>query len=121
MSDQKRKRYYTISEVSTMLGIKSHILRYWEGEFPTLRPRKNRAGNRAYTEHDIAVASQIKRLLYEQRFTIEGAKKQIREREDVPPAGNEQLAIPFERLRVQHEIQSIRHELVRLVEEVKKL
>ncbi len=61
-----------------MKGLKSHILRFWEGEFSILRPRKNRAGNRAYTERDIKIVKLIKNLLYEEKFTIEGAKNKLK-------------------------------------------
>ena len=79
-----RKLYYSIREVSEMTELQPHVLRYWEGEFEALAPRKNRAGNRAYTDADIAVVRRIQRLLHEERYTIEGAR-QVLERH---PAGN---------------------------------
>jgi DNA-binding transcriptional MerR regulator len=74
MLDNK-KAYYSISEVCAKTGLESHVLRYWETEFPQLRPKKNRAGNRAYRDKDIDVIRYIKYLLYEEQFTILGAKK----------------------------------------------
>lgn len=77
------KLYYSITEVATILGLKPHILRYWESEFPMLKPKKNRAGNRAYRQKDIDIARTIKYLLYEDGYTIDGALKklhQMRER-----------------------------------------
>ncbi len=74
----REKLYYTITEVSEMTGLKPHILRYWETEFPFLRPKRNRAGNRAYRKKDIEMVLLIKRLLYEEGYTIEGAKQKIR-------------------------------------------
>jgi DNA-binding transcriptional MerR regulator len=73
------KTYYSISEVCAMTELEPHVLRYWETEFAQLRPKKNRAGNRAYREKDIAVIRFIKRLLYEEQYTIPGAKKQLTE------------------------------------------
>lgn len=70
-----KKLYYSISEVSKLTGLEQYILRYWETEFEQLRPGKNRAGNRIYTNKDIKLILQIKRLLREEKYTIEGAKK----------------------------------------------
>ena len=70
-----KKLYYSISEVSKLAGLEQYILRYWETEFEQLKPGKNRAGNRIYTNRDIKLILQIKRLLREEKYTIEGAKK----------------------------------------------
>ncbi len=70
-----KKTYYSISEVCEKTGLEPHVLRYWETEFPQLRPKKNRAGNRAYRDKDIDVVRYIKYLLYEELYTIPGAKK----------------------------------------------
>lgn len=78
MLDNK-KAYYSISEVCAKTGLESHVLRYWETEFPQLRPKKNRAGNRAYRDKDIDVIRYIKYLLYEEQYTILGAKKKCSE------------------------------------------
>ena len=71
------KLYRSISEVSDMLDVKPHVLRYWETQFGMLRPRKNRAGNRVYRPEDLKVLFRIRELLYDRRFTIEGARKKI--------------------------------------------
>jgi DNA-binding transcriptional MerR regulator len=79
-----RKTYYSISEVCALASLEPHVLRYWEGEFPQLRPKKNRAGNRAYRDKDIELIEHIKYLLYDEQYTIQGAKKkcaQFRDRE----------------------------------------
>ena len=68
------KLYYSISEVSRLTGLEAYVLRYWETEFDELRPQKNRAGNRIYSNRDIKFILRIKELLREQRYTIEGAK-----------------------------------------------
>jgi DNA-binding transcriptional MerR regulator len=70
-----KKLYYSISEVSKITAIEQYVLRYWETEFEQLRPQKNRAGNRIYTNKDIQLILHIKNLLRERKYTIEGAKK----------------------------------------------
>lgn len=70
-----QKLYYTIGEVSELLGLDAHVLRYWEGEFEELKPRKNRAGRRAYTQDDIDVLRRIQHLLKEEKYTLEGARQ----------------------------------------------
>ena len=70
-----KKLYYSISEVSKITGLEQYILRYWETEFDELKPSKNRAGNRIYTNKDIKTILEIKKLLREEKYTIEGAKK----------------------------------------------
>jgi len=73
--DYPSKLYYSISEVSDITGIKAHVLRYWESEFPTLQPKKTRTGARRYRQKDIEEVLAIKGLLYEQGFKIAGARK----------------------------------------------
>ena len=70
-----KKLYYSIGEVSKMTGLKQYVLRYWETEFPILKPNKNKAGNRNYKDTDIKVIRQIQTLLYEKKYTIKGAKQ----------------------------------------------
>ena len=70
-----RKLYYSIREVWEQTGLKPHVLRYWEGEFDALSPRKNRAGNRTYTARDLDVLLRIQRLLRDEKYTIEGARR----------------------------------------------
>lgn len=70
-----KKLYYSISEVSKITGLEQYVLRYWESEFEQLRPAKNRAGNRIYTNRDIKLILHIKKLLRDERYTIEGAKQ----------------------------------------------
>ena len=70
-----KKLYYSISEVSKITGLEQYVLRYWETEFEQLKPSKNRAGNRIYTNREIKTILYIKKLLREERYTIEGAKQ----------------------------------------------
>ena len=71
------KRYFTIGEVSELCGVKPHVLRYWEQEFPQLKPVKRRGNRRYYQRHDVLIIRQIRSLLYEQGFTIGGARLQL--------------------------------------------
>ncbi len=73
-----KKLYYSISEVSELTGLKQYVLRYWETEFSVLRPQKNRAGNRIYRQFDIDTVLRIKDLLYSEKYTIEGARRQLK-------------------------------------------
>jgi len=70
-----KKLYYSISEVSKITEVEQYVLRYWETEFEELKPQKNRAGNRIYTNKDIQLILKIKSLLRDKKYTIEGAKK----------------------------------------------
>ena len=71
------KRYFTIGEVSELCGVKPHVLRYWEQEFPQLKPVKRRGNRRYYQRHDVIMIRQIRSLLYEHGFTIGGARQKL--------------------------------------------
>lgn len=71
------KRYFTIGEVSELCDVKPHVLRYWEQEFPSLRPVKRRGNRRYYQRHDVLLIRQIRSLLYEQGYTIGGARQKL--------------------------------------------
>jgi DNA-binding transcriptional MerR regulator len=71
------KRYFTIGEVSELCGVKPHVLRYWEQEFPSLKPVKRRGNRRYYQRHDVILIRQIRSLLYEQGYTIGGARQKL--------------------------------------------
>lgn len=72
-----RKLYYSISEVSELIGVPQHVLRYWETEFSQISPKKAKGGTRLYQDKEIKLLTHIKTLLYEQKFTIAGAKTQL--------------------------------------------
>jgi len=72
-----RKVYYSIGEVCDLTGLKPHVLRYWESQFELLHPTKNRAGNRVYRTKEIELVLLVKHLLYEEKYTIEGAKQRL--------------------------------------------
>ena len=73
------KRYFTIGEVSDLCGVKPHVLRYWEQEFTQLRPMKRRGNRRYYQHHEVLMIRRIRELLYEQGFTISGARNKMQE------------------------------------------
>jgi len=101
------KLFYKIGEVSRIAGVEPYVLRYWETEFPFLRPRKNKSGQRVYIRKDLELVLQIKKLLYEDRFTIEGVRKKFGEVElpkpvqslPVQPSANEVIQRVKKRLR----------------------
>ena len=71
------KIYFKIGEVCELVGVQAHVLRYWETEFPMLSPQKNRSGQRSYRRRDVEISLRIKELLYDEMFTIAGAKKKL--------------------------------------------
>ncbi len=108
-----KRLYYSIAEVSRITGLKPYVLRYWETEFPELKPAKNRAGNRIYRKSDIKLVFLIKRLLYQEKYTIEGARQRLRQlRKD----GNKQLQLSLQELKRNDIIDEIRKGLKELLE-----
>ncbi|MBI3455097.1 MAG: MerR family transcriptional regulator [Candidatus Rokubacteria bacterium] len=85
------KLFFRIGEVAHLTGVPPYVLRYWESEFKLLRPRKNHAGQRVYRKQDIELVLRIKRLLYEERLTLEGAKKRLQQEARARP---HQLELP---------------------------
>lgn len=78
------KLYFRIGDVGRLTGIKAYVLRYWESEFPMLKPKKSGTNQRLYRRKDVEMVLEIKRLLYEQRFTIEGARTYLDNRRHAP-------------------------------------
>ncbi|MFV2006840.1 MAG: MerR family transcriptional regulator [Longimicrobiales bacterium] len=74
-----KKAYYSIGEVCDLSGLKPHVLRYWETQFDVLHPTKNRAGNRVFRPKDIELILLVKHLLYERKYTIDGARQKLKE------------------------------------------
>lgn len=87
------KLYFKIGEVAAIVGVKPYVLRYWESEFSVIRPAKTRSQHRLYRRKDVETLLQIKRLLHEQRFTIEGARKRLK---GAPREERRQLEMPFD-------------------------
>jgi DNA-binding transcriptional MerR regulator len=90
------KRYFTIGEVSELCGVKPHVLRYWEHEFAQLRPMKRRGNRRYYQHHEVLLVRRIRELLYEQGFTINGARGRLSESAGKAGTGTAALELPFE-------------------------
>jgi DNA-binding transcriptional MerR regulator len=90
------KLYRSISEVSALVAVKPHVLRYWESQFSMLRPKKNRAGNRMYRPDEVRLLLRIKEYLYERRYTIAGARRRLLDerRDGTPASGSEAAATP---------------------------
>jgi DNA-binding transcriptional MerR regulator len=112
------KLYRSISEVSDLVGVKPHVLRYWETQFSMLRPRKNRAGNRMYRPEEVKLLLRIKELLYDRRFTIAGARRRLLDERKEPAMP--QVEIGFadaEKKLVLHEIKT---ELRQIVERLRE-
>lgn len=93
-----KKVYYSIGEVCDLSGLKPHVLRYWETQFDVLNPTKNRAGNRVYRTRDVQVVLLVKKLLYDEKYTIEGANQKLidmRREGDLKDEGHDVVAPDF--------------------------
>jgi DNA-binding transcriptional MerR regulator len=86
MQFSPKKLYYKIGEVCEIVGVEAHVLRFWETEFPALSPPKTKSGQRIYRPKDIEVSLRIKSLLYDEGFTIAGARKQLAAEKNVAKA-----------------------------------
>ena len=122
--DPPAKLYHSISEVAAITGVKAHVLRYWEAEFPSLRPGKTRSGSRRYREADIREVLAIKSLLYDEGFKIAGARKARRQArsQETPEAGTApQMALPFDRMDSVQQMALLKEELRDLLAMVRTL
>lgn len=108
------KLYYRIGEVSDIVGVEPHVLRYWETEFRSIRPQKSRKGQRIYSRRDVEKLITVKDLLYSHGFTIAGARKKLREGGAEPPAAEEQV----KQLTVRARLLEIRSEVASLLSEL---
>ena len=111
MKNDIKKLYYSIGEVSKMVGLKSYVLRYWETEFKQLSPPKNRAGNRTYRQKDIDLILKIKDLLHGRKFTIEGARSVV--------SGKSVPELPAEQIN-KNIIRQLKNELNEILQIIKK-
>jgi DNA-binding transcriptional MerR regulator len=100
--------YYSISEVSDLVGVKPHVLRYWETQFKMLRPKKGRGGARMYRKRDVETLFEIKQLLYDQRFTIAGARRRIL---DGKADEREQIELPFSKLDREEMVRALKKDM----------
>jgi len=119
---QIKKLYYSIGEVSRMTDLKAYVLRYWETEFKQLKPPKNRAGNRTYRQSDIDLILFIKDLLYNKKFTIEGARTQIASMDEgIDSKEKVEKEVPVKAASVNKEnLVKIKQELEKLLELLRK-
>ena len=98
------KRYFTIGEVSELCGVKPHVLRYWEQEFTQLKPVKRRGNRRYYQHHEVLLIRRIRELLYEQGFTISGARNKLDSR---PDTGADAASVPMDLVAIRSELTAI--------------
>ena len=101
---QPDKLYYRIGEVSAITGVPSYVLRFWEGEFPAIKPRRTESGQRLYRPEDVERIHQIKDLLHRQKFTIRGARRFLKQKDASPP------------VQWQRELDAIREDLLAIRE-----
>ncbi len=121
------KLYYKIGEVAKFTGVKTHVLRYWETEFSAIRPNKSRSNQRLYRKQDVELILHLKDLLYNQGFTIAGARKKLREKpepavvESAPAqtAADDQLALPLSGSLDLKVLKEIREDIVHLQNSLK--
>jgi DNA-binding transcriptional MerR regulator len=110
------KLYFRIGEVSGLVGVEPHVLRYWETEFKSVRPQKSAKGQRVYSRRDVETLLRVKELLYSQRFTIAGAKRKLREGGIEPPGPGDPTAEQARRMK--DTLLEIRGELVAFLDEL---
>ena len=99
--------YYSISEVSDMIGVKAHVLRYWETQFKMLRPKKGRGGARMYRKRDVEILFEVKQLLYDHRFTIAGARRKLLD----DRGSKEQMELTFARTDREEMLRALRRDM----------
>ncbi len=114
----KDKIYYSISEVCKETGLEQHVLRYWETEFPILKPKKNRAGNRAYRMREIKLIKHLKYLLYVEHYTIQGAKKKLQQNRDFEVPEQIQISWPAHNTNLIEDIKEDLKQLQKLIDEL---
>jgi len=106
-SESDSKLYRPISEVAEVVGVKPHVLRYWETQFSMLRPKKNRAGNRMYRPDEVKLLFRIRELLYDRRFTIAGARRHLLDQRKEPAVPQVEMAFgEADRKLVLHEVKT---------------
>lgn len=99
MEIPSNKKFFRIGEASRIVGVPAYVLRYWESEFPQLRPRRADSKQRTYQRKDLELLITIRKLLYEEKLTIEGAKKKLRSKNREPAQGNELIEDVKEELK----------------------
>lgn len=120
-ADLPDKLYFKIGEVARIVGVKPYVLRYWETEFNMIRPGKTQSKHRLYRRRDIETLLEIKRLLHAERFTIDGAKKQLKTtgRSPEPEPEREQMQLPLGERTYREMLLRVKRELEELYELIK--
>ena len=114
------KRYFTIGEVSELCGVKPHVLRYWEQEFTQLRPVKRRGNRRYYQHHEVLLIRRIRELLYDQGFTISGARNRLDELANEPArAAGEPVAAPASASKAGAGLAQLRQDLKSIIDQLR--
>ncbi len=108
MTQIPEKLYFKIGEVADITKVKPYVLRYWENEFKIISPRKSSTRQRVYSKRDVELIIEIKKLLYKEKFTLEGAKKRIKE---IQAERVKQLDFPFSEAKYRSTLTSIKKEL----------
>ncbi|HTJ80982.1 MAG TPA: MerR family transcriptional regulator [Polyangiaceae bacterium] len=114
---QLEKLYYRIGEVSSIVGVEPHVLRYWESEFRSVRPQKSARGQRIYSRRDVETLLKVKELLYAHRFTIAGARRRLRDG-GVEPPPKEAVGSLEDLTRIREALVGVREEMVALLADV---
>lgn len=105
------KLYFKIGEASDITKVKPHVLRYWESEFKIVSPKKSRSRQRVYSRRDVELVLEIKRLLYKEKYTLEGAKKKIRDMQLNKEPKSPQMKLPYSEERYKNALLAIKKEL----------
>ncbi|MCS7150959.1 MAG: MerR family transcriptional regulator [Endomicrobia bacterium] len=116
----EEKQYYTIKEFSLKVGVEEYVLRYWETVFPQLKPLKTAKGHRRYTDEHIPIVNKIKELMWEKKYTIEGAKKALKEQFSKNRSKDNTLHIDFtlaDNKKILSEIKTTLEEILKILEE----
>lgn len=108
MTEIPQKLYFKIGEVADITEVKPYVLRYWESEFKIISPRKSQTKQRVYSKRDVELILEIKRLLYKEKFTLEGAKKKIKE---IQSERSKQMNFPFSEEKYRSALKAIKREL----------
>lgn len=110
------KLYFKIGEVARIVGVKPYVLRYWETEFPMVRPGKTRSKHRLYRRRDVEVLLEVKRLLHAERYTIDGAKKRLKVPTRAATEQREQMVLPLGERTYREMLVRVKRELLELYE-----
>lgn len=114
-AQQPVKLYFRIGEVASIVGVEPHVLRYWESEFRTIRPQKSRSGQRVYSRRDVDRLLRVKELLYDEGFTIAGARKKLRDNSRPAAEQEEQLAAAA---RIRDKLLEVRKDVLLMLDEL---